>query len=138
MIKGIAHEKRKEWGKMDEKPKVTFEEIDEVFQDPIVLMLYLRRRYDKMAEENEKRRTEERIKEEREKGIKEVRERVIKEEREKSIKEIEKVIEEEREKSIKEIEKAKIQVAINSKKIGLSLEEIANATGLTMEFIEKL
>ncbi|MCL2116236.1 MAG: hypothetical protein FWH29_08445 [Methanobrevibacter sp.] len=138
---------------MDEKPKVTFEEIDEVFQDPIVLMLYLRRRYDKMAEENEKRRTEERIKEEREKGIKEVRERVIKEEREKSIKEIEKVIEEEREKSIKEIEKvieeereksikeiekAKIQVAINSKKIGLSLEEIANATGLTMEFIEKL
>ncbi|MCL2116235.1 MAG: Rpn family recombination-promoting nuclease/putative transposase [Methanobrevibacter sp.] len=98
--KSLTHEERKELGEMDEGLKTAVNKIEEALQDDTAVMLYLRRRYDKMAEENEKIRTEERIKEEKEKEV--------------------------------------IKVANNLKKAGISLEEIAKATDLTIEFLEKL
>ncbi|MCL2115650.1 MAG: Rpn family recombination-promoting nuclease/putative transposase [Methanobrevibacter sp.] len=136
--KRIGHEERKELGKMDEGLKTAAKKIEEALQDDTAVMLYRRQQYDQMVKENEKVMMEERIKEERENAIREEREKASKERKNAIREEREKTIIEERKKALKEREKEIIKLATDLKKTGLSIEEIAKVTGLTIDFIEKL
>ena len=110
------HKRRVELGKMDEGLKSAVKKIEEALQDDNAVRIYHKLEYEKMIRENEKIR----IKKEKE----EIRNKSRKEGRKEGIEE--------------GMEIKNIQVARNLKNLGISVQDIAKATGLSQKFIKNL
>ena len=110
--KNTSHERRKELGKMDEGLNSAVKKIERALQDDDAMRIYHKIEWEKMVEEKEKIRIQKEKEKEREEG---------------------------REEGIEEgMELEKIKIANKMKNKGISLQEIAEFTGLSYEFIEKL